>query len=186
MAIGSTPAPGVYGCDTRSVLSSGLGGLLEYPSAAVETVGGDAVAQVCLTRLRITRQCGLRKPIVRAVHAATRGGFAAFLNSHGSAPESNSATLAFQQVPEVPERPMSLATRRVSLGHRGHARAALAVLVQRHDRQHQQQLLREELAEADAAPGSQHRLALEGHAGGLRLRRNQCDAAFCRERPLQR
>src|SRR5215831_19594949 len=112
MAIGSTPALGCVACDPRSVLVFRLGRLLDHPPAAVETIGRDAVTQVGLTRLRITRQRGLHKPVVRAVHAAARWRLAAFLNSHGSAPGSNSATLAFQQVRKVRERPMRLATLR--------------------------------------------------------------------------
>src|SRR6516165_2677270 len=88
MAIGSTPALGCGACDPRSVLIFGLGGLLEHTPAAVEPVRGDAVTQMRLTGLRITRQRGLRESIVRAVHAASRRGLAALLDGHVSAPEN--------------------------------------------------------------------------------------------------
>src|SRR6516164_2894518 len=90
MAMGSTPIPGCRARDPHSVLVFGLGGFLDHSPPAIETIGGDAVTQVSLTGLRIARQRRLCEPVMRAVHAASRRCLAAFLNGHGSAPESNS------------------------------------------------------------------------------------------------
>ena len=44
--------------------------LLDYALAALETIRGDAMTQVGLTRLRIRRERRLREPVVRTMHAA--------------------------------------------------------------------------------------------------------------------
>src|SRR5580704_192062 len=53
--------------------------------------------------------------------------------------------------------------------HCGGGGAVSAALVQRHDRQAQQQFLRDKLADADASAGGEHRLELVRHARGVRL-----------------
>src|SRR5215471_7949837 len=90
MAMGSTPIPGGRAYGPLSVLVFGLGGLLDHPAPAIETVGRNAVTQMSLARLWIARQRRLPESVMRAVHAASRRCLAAFLNGHGSTPESNS------------------------------------------------------------------------------------------------
>src|SRR4030095_7716310 len=76
------------GSGPRPELFFGLdfGRLLDDALAAIETVRGDAMTQVSLTRLRIHRQRGLAQAIVRTMHAALRRRFATLLNGHGTNP----------------------------------------------------------------------------------------------------
>src|SRR5690349_24630276 len=101
-------------------------------------------------------------------------------------PGSNSFTLAFQHVSQVRERPMRLATGRRMLCRCMLGRTALTILVQRHDRQHQQQLLGQQLHDADSSAGRKHCLALERDASSLRLRADQGEAALGLEHSLHR
>src|SRR6267378_3569211 len=48
----------------RLFLLFGLGALLDHAPAPIETIRCDPVAQVCLTGLRIGRQCRLGEPVV--------------------------------------------------------------------------------------------------------------------------
>src|SRR5215469_5074880 len=74
-------------------------------------------------------------------------------------------TLTLQQLAEASERPVRFAG-----GFRPRpARTLPAVHVQRHDGQHQQQLLRDELADAYAAAFGPHRLEVAGYATRLGL-----------------
>src|SRR5688500_15335791 len=75
--------------------------------AAIKTVGGDAVTQMCFTRLRINRQRGLRERVVRTMHTALRRGFATFLNGHGTNPLGR-LLLAFQQFAQLCKRFLNL------------------------------------------------------------------------------
>src|SRR5215831_13599577 len=120
MAMGSTPIPGCRAYGPRSVLVFGLGGFLDHPPPAIETVRRNAVTQMSLARLRIARQRRLPESVMRAVHAASRRCLAAFLNGHGSTPEAKFwQILAFQQVPEVGKRPVRFGTGRCTISRSG-------------------------------------------------------------------
>jgi septum formation protein len=85
----------------------------------------------------------------------------------------------FQQLGELLKRslcllfftPVRLERRRVGRD----TRAAGSIRVQRHDRQRQQQLFLDQLADTDAAVGSEHRLELLGDAIHVGLRSDQPD-----------